>query len=60
MALEIQVLAWDKHHLSPQTIKHTQKRPQHMHGIGNPCSGLGQTQICGRVKLINVIPTIPS
>ena len=31
-------------YLSPQIIEHTQKKTQHMHGIGNPCFGLGQAQ----------------
>ena len=25
--------------------------------IGNPCSGLGQAQICGGIRLVNGIPT---
>jgi hypothetical protein len=28
--------------------------------IGNPGLGLGQAQKCGRVKLVNGIPTLPS
>jgi len=26
--------------------------------VGNPCTGLGQTQKCGRVKPVNGIPTL--
>jgi hypothetical protein len=28
--------------------------------IGNPDSGLGQAQKCGRVKMLNMIQTTPS
>jgi hypothetical protein len=28
--------------------------------FGNPSPDLGQTQKCGRVKLVNGIPTLPS
>jgi len=27
--------------------------------IGNPEPGLGQAQICGRIKLVKGIPTLP-
>ena len=27
--------------------------------VGNPGTGLGQVQKCGRIKLVNGIPTLP-
>ena len=43
---------------SPLTSTHWTRQWNSMYG-GNPGSGLGQAQKCGRIKPVNVIPTLP-
>ena len=54
MVLVIHVLAWDRHKnvavLNLLMVSH---------GVGNPRPGLGQTQQCGSVKLVNGISSHP-
>ena len=40
-------------HLSHQLVIERKKRDQEIHGVGNSCLVLGQTQKCGGVKPVN-------